>query len=105
MAPDGLTLHMASPDGCNRAVIVSMATFHPGVDLGRRPGAQWDTKRLHRSLSKLGFKVDMHNDLSSEEIYELFTQGSARHNSQEAIGGLSEPFVRVLVRSTAQCLN
>lgn len=59
----------------NRAVVVSVAEFHPGVKLGRRPGAKKDAKRLHRTLSKLGFKVDVHSDLSSEEIYDLFKKG------------------------------
>lgn len=65
--------------GCNRAVVVSVAQFHPGVSLGRRPGAERDAKKLHRTLSKLGFKVDIHTDLSSEDIYELFLKGNAQH--------------------------
>lgn len=60
----------------NRAVLVSVAQFDHGVQLGRRPGAQRDTKRLHRTLSKLGFKVDIHSDLSGDEIYELFLKGN-----------------------------
>lgn len=63
---------------CNRAVVVSVAQFDYGVELGRRPGAEKDAKRLHRTLSKLGFKVDLHNDLSSEEIYKLFQEESRR---------------------------
>ncbi|XP_044029067.1 caspase-7-like isoform X1 [Siniperca chuatsi] len=63
---------------CNRAVLVSVAEFDHGVKLGRRPGAERDAKRLHRSLSKLGFKVDIHTDLGSEEIYELFLKESRR---------------------------
>lgn len=62
---------------CNRAVVVSVSKFDPGVELGRRPGAKRDAKRLHRNLSKLGFKVDIHTDLSSDEIYELFQTGTA----------------------------
>lgn len=65
--------------GCNRAVLVSVAQFDPGVSLGRRPGAKKDNKKLHRTLSKLGFKVDIHTDLSSDKIYELFLEGKARH--------------------------
>lgn len=61
---------------CNRAVVVSVARFDPGVKLQRRPGAERDSKSLHRTLSKMGFKVDIHNDLSSEEIYELFQKGT-----------------------------
>lgn len=61
---------------CNRAVVVSVAQFDPGVSLGRRPGADKDSKRLHKTLSKLGFKVDIHTDLSSDEIYELFLTGT-----------------------------
>ncbi|XP_029921416.1 caspase-7-like [Myripristis murdjan] len=63
---------------CNRAVLVSVAQFDHGVSLGRRPGAERDTKRLHRTLSKLGFKVDIHNDLSSDEMYTLFETESRR---------------------------
>ncbi|XP_070780276.1 caspase-7-like [Enoplosus armatus] len=63
---------------CNRAVLVSVAQFDHGVRLGRRPGAEKDAKRLHRTLSKLGFKVDIHTDLSSDEIYELFLEESRR---------------------------
>ncbi|XP_026152781.1 caspase-7 [Mastacembelus armatus] len=62
----------------NRALLVSVAQFDHGVDLRRRPGAERDTKKLHRTLSKLGFKVDVHSDLSSEEIYELFLKESRR---------------------------
>uniref|UniRef100_A0A3Q3WZ40 Caspase-3-like n=1 Tax=Mola mola TaxID=94237 RepID=A0A3Q3WZ40_MOLML len=63
---------------CNRAVVVSVARFDPGVSLRRRPGANKDSKRLHKTLSKLGFKVDIHTDLSSDEIYELFLTESRR---------------------------
>nr|XP_020441173.1 caspase-3-like [Monopterus albus] len=61
---------------CNRALLVSVAEFDQGVSLGKRPGAHKDNKRLHRTLSKLGFKVHVHSDLSSEEIYELFLKES-----------------------------
>ncbi|KAI3362503.1 hypothetical protein L3Q82_012788 [Scortum barcoo] len=63
---------------CNRAVLVSVAQFDHGVKLGRRPGAERDAKSLHRTLSKLGFKVDVHTDLSSDEIYQLFLRESRR---------------------------
>ncbi|XP_074547172.1 caspase-3-like [Halichoeres trimaculatus] len=63
---------------CNRAVLVSVAQYDPGVELGRRPGANKDTKKLHQVLSKLGFKVEMKLDLSSDEIYELFYKESRR---------------------------
>ncbi|KAM9841596.1 caspase-3-like isoform 1-T2 [Aulostomus maculatus] len=62
----------------NRAVLVSVSQFHPGVRLGRRPGAKRDTKRLHSTLSKLGFTVDVHDDLSSDEILQLFLTESRR---------------------------
>lgn len=63
----------------NRAVLVSVAQFDHGVNLARRPGAKTDTKKLHRTLSKLGFKVDVHTDLSGDEIYELFLKGTHTH--------------------------
>lgn len=66
----------AQREGCNRAVVVSVAQFDPGVKLVRRPGAKKDAKKLHRTLSKLGFKVDLHMDLSGDDIYELFYKGT-----------------------------
>lgn len=62
----------------NRAVLVSVARFHPEVPLTRRPGAERDAKRLHGTLSRLGFKVELHSDLSSDDIYELFLEESRR---------------------------
>lgn len=58
-----------------RAVIVSVVDYYPRVDLQRRPGAAKDAKKLHKTLSKMGFKVDIHADLSGDEIYELFHKG------------------------------
>lgn len=58
-----------------RAVIVSVGEFYPLVNLQRRPGATRDAKKLHKTLSKMGFKVNIHIDLSSDEIYELFHKG------------------------------
>ncbi|XP_051234499.1 caspase-7 [Dicentrarchus labrax] len=63
---------------CNRAVLVSVAEFHPGVELRNRPGAEKDAKKLHRTLSKLGFKVDIHSDLNGDEIEQLFLKESRR---------------------------
>jgi len=62
----------------NRAVLVSVEHFDPGVGLGRRPGASRDAKTLHRTLSQLGFKVDLHTDYSRDQIYELFLTGESR---------------------------
>ncbi|KAJ0012813.1 hypothetical protein NQD34_017147 [Periophthalmus magnuspinnatus] len=63
---------------CNRALIMSVGHFEYGVNLNRRPGVRKDQKKLHRALSKLGFKVDIHTDLNSEEIYQLFMKESKR---------------------------
>lgn len=68
-----------------RAVIVSVGEFYPLVNLQRRPGATRDAKKLHKTLSKMGFKVDIHIDPSSDEIYELFFQG----REQESIPACS----------------
>ncbi|KAM3599284.1 uncharacterized protein V6R79_003080 [Siganus canaliculatus] len=62
----------------NRAVLLSVARFDHGVALNRRHGTDKDTKNLHRTLSRLGFKVDIHMDLSSDEIYQLFLKESRR---------------------------
>ncbi|KAJ4920804.1 hypothetical protein JOQ06_015350 [Pogonophryne albipinna] len=70
--------------GSNRAVLVSVAQFDPGVRLGRRPGAQRDTKKLHRTLSKLGFRVEIHSDLSGDQIYQLFLEETEPEGSSLA---------------------
>nr|XP_004556181.2 caspase-3-like [Maylandia zebra] len=62
----------------NRAVVVSVAEFYPGVKMGNRAGAKRDAKRLHSTLSRRGFKVELHSDLSGAEIYELFEKESRR---------------------------
>ncbi|KAK7895313.1 hypothetical protein WMY93_020638 [Mugilogobius chulae] len=63
---------------CNRALLVSVGRFDHGVVLNKRPGVSKDVKRLHRTLFKLGFKVDIHTDLTSEEIFQLFMEESQR---------------------------
>ncbi|XP_024252928.1 caspase-7 [Oncorhynchus tshawytscha] len=63
---------LAGDEECNRAVLVSESNFDHGVPLGRRPGAEKDTKRLHGALTRLGYRVDIHMDLNAEEIYTLF---------------------------------
>nr|XP_023842909.1 caspase-7 [Salvelinus alpinus] len=62
----------AGNEECNRAVLVSESNFDYGVPLGRRPGAEKDTKRLHSALTRLGYRVDIHMDLNAQEIYTLF---------------------------------
>lgn len=63
---------------CNRAVLVSVGHFDPGVGLSRRPAVRRDDKKLHRTLRRLGFSVELHTDLSSSEIYRLFREESRR---------------------------
>ncbi|KAJ3606007.1 hypothetical protein NHX12_028050 [Muraenolepis orangiensis] len=61
----------------NRAVIVTVSRFEPGADMDRRPGTKKDTKRLHRILTQLGFQVKIEEeDLSAEEIYQVFQEAS-----------------------------
>lgn len=68
-----------------RAVIVSVGEFYPGDNLQRRPGATRDAKKLHKTLSKMGFKVDIHIDLNSDEIYELFHKGREQERMPESV--------------------
>ncbi|XP_029565632.1 caspase-3 [Salmo trutta] len=68
----------AGDEECNRAVLVTMSNFDHGVPLCRRPGAEKDAKRLHRTLTRLGYRVDIHTDLTSHEMYTLFKTESER---------------------------
>lgn len=80
---------MDRPEECNRAVLVSVATFDSGVPLEKRSGANRDAKKLHRILTKLGFKVELHMDPSSKEIYNLFSEGNRSMSTSE----LSDSFI------------
>lgn len=66
-----------------RAVIVSVEQYYPRVSLQRRLGATKDAKKLHSTLMKMGFKVELHLDLSSDDIYELFHNGRQRESVHE----------------------
>ena len=66
---------MAMSQVCNRAVVMSVGDFDPGVHLDKRYGVRWETKRLHKVLSQRGFKVEFHNDPTAQEIYSLFEAG------------------------------
>ncbi|XP_061886856.1 caspase-7-like [Entelurus aequoreus] len=65
-------------EAAKRAVVVSVSSFEPGVPFTARRGALRDAKRIHRILSKLDFKVDLHQDLDSHQIYSLFRKESRR---------------------------
>ncbi|KAJ8260595.1 hypothetical protein COCON_G00163180 [Conger conger] len=73
----------------NRALVVSVEAFQPGVDLGKRNGAKRDTKRLHRVLTRLGFRVEFHTDPDAEEIYRLFQEASEDPTGECFVGVLS----------------
>lgn len=63
---------------CDRAILVSVGRFDPGAGLSPRPGVRADMKRMHRTLRRLGFSVELHMDLSSNETYQLFEEESRR---------------------------
>ncbi|XP_039624473.1 caspase-7-like isoform X2 [Polypterus senegalus] len=68
-------LRKSMNSGTKKALIVSVGAFHK-PDLPSRSGSKRDTKRLHKILTKLGFKVTLLNDLTAEEIYEEFQNAS-----------------------------
>nr|XP_006625556.2 PREDICTED: caspase-7-like [Lepisosteus oculatus] len=82
-------LRTRKPLTCNKAVLVSVTKFDPGVDLDIRNGARRDTKRLHKILSRLGFQVDIHNDLSANEIQQVFKTASTEPVDNCFVGVLS----------------
>ncbi|XP_043938416.1 caspase-3-like [Protopterus annectens] len=58
----------------SKALLVSMTDFHPGIKSKLRPrkGAKKDTEKLHRALTELNYKVELHLDLDAKEILELY---------------------------------
>ncbi|XP_016302690.1 caspase-3-like isoform X1 [Sinocyclocheilus anshuiensis] len=73
----------------NRALIVSVENFYPGVGLNKRNGAKRDTRRLHKILSKLGFSVDIRMDIDANEIYEAFKAESKKTVKDCFVGVIS----------------
>ncbi|XP_061732198.1 caspase-7-like [Nerophis ophidion] len=71
-------LHRKMQEAAKRAVVVSVSSFEPGAPFAARRGALRDAKRIHRILSQLDFKVDLHQDLDSRQIYSLFQKESRR---------------------------
>ncbi|XP_069800335.1 caspase-7-like [Dendropsophus ebraccatus] len=67
----------------SRAVIIAITEFHKrqggnGASLDARGGVKYDTKRLHRVLSNLGFAVSLHTDVSGSEIKEIYQRESKK---------------------------
>ncbi|KAG7476321.1 hypothetical protein MATL_G00081690 [Megalops atlanticus] len=75
--------------GGNRALIVSVTDFYSGVQLQPRKGANKDAKRLHKVLSRLGFRVDIKDFLTAEEIYQAFKEASKETVADCFVGVLS----------------
>ncbi|XP_051541735.1 caspase-3-like [Myxocyprinus asiaticus] len=73
----------------NRALIVSVEHFYPGVALTKRPGVKRDNQRLHKILTKLGFSVVIKQDLEAEEIYEAFKAESKKMVKDCFVGVIS----------------
>ncbi|XP_075711487.1 caspase-7-like [Rhinoderma darwinii] len=67
----------------SRAVIIAITEFRNqnggnGTTLEARKGVKYDTKRLHRVLSNLGFAVSFHTDVSGSEIREIYQKESKK---------------------------
>ncbi|XP_051973886.1 caspase-3-like [Xyrauchen texanus] len=73
----------------NRALIVSVQHFYPGVALMKRPGVKRDTQRLHKILTNLGFSVVIKQDIEAEEIYEAFKAESKKMVKDCFVGVIS----------------
>ncbi|XP_059395069.1 caspase-7-like [Carassius carassius] len=73
----------------NRALIVSVESFNPGEDLIKRNGVKKDTQRLHKTLSKLGFSVDIRIDIDADDIYEAFKASSKKTVKDCFVGVIS----------------
>ncbi|XP_017549062.1 caspase-7 [Pygocentrus nattereri] len=66
----------------SRALIVSVSSFYPDVDLSARPGTARDTQKLHRALCSRGFSTRILNDPDAAEIHEAF-----KSESEQAVDG------------------
>ncbi|XP_034772749.2 caspase-7-like [Acipenser ruthenus] len=78
-----------APPNKNQALLVSVMEFYHGVPLAPRRGVKKDTKRLHKILSRLGFQVTIHNDLTAEEIRNVFKTASLEMGGTCFVGVLS----------------
>ncbi|KTG31167.1 hypothetical protein cypCar_00018614 [Cyprinus carpio] len=81
----------------NRALIVSVEDFYPGVDLDNRKGAKRDTQRLHKTLSKLGFSVEIRIDIEADAIYKAFKEESKKTVKDCFVGVISSHGTRAFM--------
>lgn len=63
--------------GC--AIILNHVDF-PGRELKTRIGTDKDKERLTKSLSLLGFDVEIHDDLTKGEIRQTLKEGIAENS-------------------------
>ncbi|XP_066507880.1 caspase-7 [Hoplias malabaricus] len=75
--------------GRGRALIVSVSSFDPGVELCARPGAARDTQKLHRALSLRGFSTRILLDPHAREIYSAFHTESLQDVDGSFVGVIS----------------
>ncbi|KAG9263419.1 caspase-3 [Astyanax mexicanus] len=75
--------------GCNRALIVSVSSFYPGVQLSARPGAERDTRILHRALHTRGYRTRILTDPDAQDIYTAFHTESKQVTDGCFIGVIS----------------
>ncbi|TSM12580.1 Caspase-3 [Bagarius yarrelli] len=73
----------------NRALIVSVENYSACAQLGKRSGVRRDTKRLHATLSRRGFKVQILNDPDAHEIIEAFRAESEQSVHSCFVGVIS----------------
>ncbi|XP_054853963.1 caspase-7-like [Eublepharis macularius] len=64
----------------NRALLIVNYNFYRSPELRARPGAEKEAKRLFKALSACNYAVQLHYDLTAEEIQELYEkEGDADH--------------------------
>ncbi|KAK3550152.1 hypothetical protein QTP86_021095 [Hemibagrus guttatus] len=73
----------------NRALIVSVENYSACADLDKRRGVRWDTKRLHATLSRRGYRVEILTDPEAQEIIAAFKAESERSVHSCFVGVIS----------------
>ncbi|KAE8619049.1 hypothetical protein XENTR_v10009580 [Xenopus tropicalis] len=76
-----------------RAVIIAISEFHPRHgevgSLDQRKGVKRDVNRLFKVLSRLGYKVSLHMDVSAKEIKDIYQKESKMPQGESFISILS----------------
>ena len=62
-------------DARGRFIVINNRKFLPGTNLDERKGTDVDAKSLKDDFTKMGFRVEVHNDQTADQMLQLMISG------------------------------